>query len=73
MRRLCASGAWSLFSGGVSHQVARLVYRGEVWRERDPCGRAFVVAGKPCPSPNGAILYRPMIADEWPENTRQQQ
>jgi len=66
--------AHGAFCGGVSHQVARqcgfIVVK---LAGRDPCGRGIRRRGKPCPSPNGGYSLRPMIADEWPENTRQQQ
>jgi hypothetical protein len=66
--------AHGAFCGGVSHQVARHVfYRGEVGGSVILADAAFVVAENHVHHPMEAILYRPMIADEWPENTRQQQ
>src|SRR5450631_1986909 len=66
--------AHGAFCGGISHEVARYVfYRGEVGGSVILTDAAFVVAENHVHHPMEAILYRPMIADEWPKNIRQQQ
>src|ERR1019366_4825076 len=66
--------AHGAFCGGISHEVARYVfYRGEVGGSVILTDAAFVVAENHVHHPMAAILYRPMIADEWAKNIRQQQ